>query len=274
MHSLDALMHNLNRFYILSTLQYNRQSKKGYIHESIGSCVTLSEGIKTDEIKQTRKSWLIAENVCFQNFHFFCQRNRRIPDSPGISSNKHGDQISYEGCWSLGWGLSTYIPLQRDPWKACRLRILSVIYEFRVCGIKDQLLSSTSYGLAQSVCQWAFSLLAIWCLRPWWVRILLWAEEDNLSPFDSNIACLCQSIEINNNKHVWLRLLPKPDDPLAHKTIKCSSYCSCFNLMSDTFSISYHGPSLRDSKTVMLLLSLVLWANSTNPVIQIQIQNS
>ena len=29
------------------------------------------------------------------------------------------------------------------------------------------------------------------------------AEEDNLSPFDSKIACLCQSIEINNNKYVY-----------------------------------------------------------------------
>ena len=36
-----------------------------------------------------------------------------------------------------------------------------------------------------------------------WVRILPSAEEDNLSPFDSNIACLCQSIEINNNKYVY-----------------------------------------------------------------------
>ena len=35
-------------------------------------------------------------------------------------------------------------------------------------------------------------------------RILLSAEEDNLSPFDSNIACLCQSIEINNNKHIYI----------------------------------------------------------------------
>ena len=33
-----------------------------------------------------------------------------------------------------------------------------------------------------------------------WVRILHSAEEDNLSHFDSNIACLCQSIEIKNNK--------------------------------------------------------------------------
>ena len=43
---------------------------------------------------------------------------------------------------------------------------------------------------------------AIWCLRPW-VRILHSAEEDNLSPFDSKIACLCQSIEINNNTHAY-----------------------------------------------------------------------
>ena len=31
-----------------------------------------------------------------------------------------------------------------------------------------------------------------------WVRILHSAEKNNLSPFDSKIACLCQSIEINN----------------------------------------------------------------------------
>ena len=40
------------------------------------------------------------------------------------------------------------------------------------------------------------------CLRPW-VRILHSAEEDNLSPFDLNIVCLCQSIEINNNIQEW-----------------------------------------------------------------------
>ena len=34
------------------------------------------------------------------------------------------------------------------------------------------------------------------------VQILHSAEEDNLSPFDLKTACLCQSIEINNNKHV------------------------------------------------------------------------
>ena len=68
-------------------------------------------------------------------------------------------------------------------------------------------LSSSSFlawsSIAQSICQWAFSLLKIWCLRPWCIRILPSAEEDNLSPFDSKIACLCQSIEINNNKYVY-----------------------------------------------------------------------
>ena len=54
----------------------------------------------------------------------------------------------------------------------------------------------------QSVCQLAFSLLAICCLRPR-VQILHSAEEDTLSPFDLNIACLCQSIDIYNNKHVY-----------------------------------------------------------------------
>ena len=35
-----------------------------------------------------------------------------------------------------------------------------------------------------------------------WVRILLSAEKDNLSPFDSKIACLCQITEIKNNMYI------------------------------------------------------------------------
>ena len=70
-------------------------------------------------------------------------------------------------------------------------------------------LSSSSFlawsSIAQSVCQQAFSLLVNRYLRSW-VRILPSAEEDNLSPFDSNIACLCQSIEINN-KYVYIYIL-------------------------------------------------------------------
>ena len=55
-------------------------------------------------------------------------------------------------------------------------------------------------SIAQSVCQRAFRLLAIWCLRPS-VRILHSAEEDNVSPFDSNTFRLCQSIDIKSNKY-------------------------------------------------------------------------
>ena len=51
-------------------------------------------------------------------------------------------------------------------------------------------------SIAQSVCEWAFSLLANRCLET--SRF-----EYDMSPLDSNIACLCQSIEINNNKHVY-----------------------------------------------------------------------
>ena len=36
------------------------------------------------------------------------------------------------------------------------------------------------------------------------LRILHSAEEDNLFPFDSKIACLCQSIEIDTKKHVYI----------------------------------------------------------------------
>ena len=46
-----------------------------------------------------------------------------------------------------------------------------------------------------------------WVSETLWVRILHSAQEDNLSPFDSKIACLFQSIEINNNKiQPWLIL--------------------------------------------------------------------
>ena len=64
-------------------------------------------------------------------------------------------------------------------------------------GCRVQVLAWSS--TAQSVWQRTFSLLANWGLRHW-VWILHSAEEDNLSPFDSKIACLCQSIEINNNR--------------------------------------------------------------------------
>ena len=69
-------------------------------------------------------------------------------------------------------------------------------------GCRVQVFLSWS-SIAQSVFQQAFSLLAIWCLGPR-VQILHSAEEHNLSPFDSNIACLCQSIELTTNMYACM----------------------------------------------------------------------
>ena len=63
---------------------------------------------------------------------------------------------------------------------ACRVQVFSWILDNSV---------GLSAGI-QSAGDWVSETL--------WVRILHSAEEDNLSPFDSKIACLCQSIEINN----------------------------------------------------------------------------
>ena len=76
-------------------------------------------------------------------------------------------------------------------------------------------------SIAQSVCQQAFSLLAIWCLRPR-VQILHSAEEHNLSPFDLNIACLCQSMEINNNKYVYRQSQVRKSTDSGVKWDECS----------------------------------------------------
>ena len=65
----------------------------------------------------------------------------------------------------------------------CRVQVFSLILDSSV---------GLSAGI-QSAEDWVSETLC--------VRILHSAEEDNLSPFDSKIACLCQSIEINNNKY-------------------------------------------------------------------------
>ena len=87
-----------------------------------------------------------------------------------------------------------YLLIAVFPFAASTLPVFAPIFKFLAWS-----------SIAQSVCQRAFSLLAIWCLRTWWVRILHSAQEDNLSPFDSNTACLHQSIEINNNKHIYIK---------------------------------------------------------------------
>ena len=62
----------------------------------------------------------------------------------------------------------------------CRVQVFSLILD-------------SSVGLSAGI-QSAWHCVS----ETFWVRILHSAEEDNLSPFDSKIACLCQSIEINN----------------------------------------------------------------------------
>ena len=61
--------------------------------------------------------------------------------------------------------------------------------------------SAATVLTVQSVCDWAFRLQAIWCLR--FPNFESCIEEDNLSHFDSKIACLCQSIKIDNNKYTY-----------------------------------------------------------------------
>ena len=76
-------------------------------------------------------------------------------------------------------------------------------------------------SIAQSVCQRPFSLLAIWCLGPR-VQILHSAEEDNLCRFDLNIACLCQSIKINNIKYVYRQSQVRRSTDSRVKWAQCS----------------------------------------------------
>ena len=86
-------------------------------------------------------------------------------------------------------------------------------------GCRVQVLAWSS--IARSVCQRAFSLLEIWCLGPR-VQILHSAEEHNLSPFDLNIACLCQSIELNNNKYVYRQSQVRKSTDSGVKWAECS----------------------------------------------------
>ena len=48
------------------------------------------------------------------------------------------------------------------------------------------------------------------------------SKEHNLSPFDLNIACLCQSIEINNNKYVYRQSQVRKSTDSGVKWAECS----------------------------------------------------
>ena len=76
-------------------------------------------------------------------------------------------------------------------WDGCSLIILS-----SYCVRVFSLILDSSVGLSASI-QSAGDLVSETL-----VRILHSAEEDNLSPLDSKIACPCQSFEINNSKQI------------------------------------------------------------------------
>ena len=53
-------------------------------------------------------------------------------------------------------------------------------------------------------------------------RILHSAEENNTPPFDSKISCLCQSMKINNNRHVYRQSHARKPISSAVKRAECS----------------------------------------------------
>ena len=85
----------------------------------------------------------------------------------------------------------------------CRVQVFSLILD-------------SSVGLSASI-QSAGDLV-VWP----WVQILHSAEEHNLSPFDLNIACLCHSIEINNNKYVYRQSQVQKTSESGVKWAECS----------------------------------------------------
>ena len=128
-----------------------------------------------------------------------------------------------------------------------------------------------SSSIAQSVCQRAFSLLANRCLRPW-VRIPHSAAEDNLSPFDSNIACLCQSIEINNNKQVCMYVLHSAEEDnlspfdskiaCLYQSIKINNITNNIYIYISWFVIFCCGYIMTDLRIFFRHTSLALWGNN------------
>ena len=108
------------------------------------------------------------------------------------------------------------IRLQRPWFESCigqrKTTCLLSIWKSLACTRASKLTTTNMYiararyetrsSIAHPVWQQAFCLLEIGFQGPW-VRILHSTEEDNLSAFQSKIVCKCQSIHINNNKHVY-----------------------------------------------------------------------
>ena len=78
------------------------------------------------------------------------------------------------------------------------LKVKCLFQNFNHFGEEKFLILNSSIGLSAGIQSAGDSVP-----ETLWVKILHSAEEDNLSPFDLKIACLCQSIKLNNNKHVY-----------------------------------------------------------------------
>ena len=96
------------------------------------------------------------------------------------------------------------------------------------------------------------------------VRILYSTEEGNLPPFDSKIACLCQSTEINNNKYVytninwtyvmWISLTTFNNRKYTGGITECSEKEIRYNVCFSSEIIVIHRHRCRQCKTWDLLL--------------------
>ena len=104
--------------------------------------------------------------------------------------------------------------------------------------------------------------MAIWRLGPR-VQILYSAEEHNLSLFDLNIACLCQSIEIRKNKYVYRQSQVRKSTDSGVKWAECSLIIGTgcrvqvFSLILDS--------SVGLSASIQSVVDLVSGAPGSNP---------
>ena len=151
----------------------------------LDSSVGLSAGIQSAEDWVSETPWVrILLSAEEDNLSPFDSKIACLCQSIEINNNKYvsrQSQVRMPNGSGVRWAECLLII-----GTGCRVQVFSLILD-------------SSVGLSAGI-----QSAEDWVSETPWVRILLSAEEDNLSPFDSKIACLCQSIEINNNKYVCM----------------------------------------------------------------------
>ena len=151
----------------------------------LDSSVGLPAGIQSAGDWVSETLWVrILHSAGEDNLSPFDLKIAFLCQSIGINNNKYvyrQSQVRMPNGSGVGWAECLLII-----GTGCRVQVFSLILDSSV---------GLSAGI-QSAGDWVSETL--------WNRILQSAEEDNLSPFDSKIACLCQRIEINNNKYVCI----------------------------------------------------------------------